>query len=188
MTHNQPLPASSYSLVVCDESGELWTDSLTIAEAFDRQHSHVLRSIDQLIDDGTLNQSNFGSVKYLDAKGEARRMIRLDERGFLIAMPFIGGRKAREGQVMLVDAFLTLRRQLGLQTESRLSVTENRLAAIEIAMFADHPHWPTILQCKSARLTHRQVCEHTGHKSTDTIRRNLRRMERYGMRKEREVR
>ena len=187
MNQNRSISASSYCAVICDDQGELWTDSLIIAEAFDRQHAHVLRSIDRLISDGVFNQSNFGSVKYLDAKGEARRAIRLDERGFLIAMPFIGGRRAREGQVKLVDEFLSMRRELARQAETRLSATEEslsdveaRLDAIEKGLFAKYPHWLTIIQCKKEGMTHRQTCEQTQHKATDTIRRNLRRMEQYG--------
>ncbi|MFP3706198.1 phage regulatory protein/antirepressor Ant [Paraburkholderia sp. SIMBA_009] len=91
--------------------GELTVDSLTIAREFDRNHKDVLRALDSLIADGTLNGRNFAPVEYADAKGEARRMIELTERGALIAMPFIGGRRARDGQVRLVDAFMRLREQ-----------------------------------------------------------------------------
>ena len=157
------------------------TDSLIVAETFGRQHAHVLRSIDRLITDGAINQSNFGSVAYIDAKGEARRMIRLDERAFLIAMPFIGGRRAREGQVRLVDEFLSLRREVTRQTESILATTESRLQAIEAALFNKYPHWQTIQQCKEAGMTHRQTCQHTHHRDPDTIRRNLRKMESWGV-------
>lgn len=91
--------------------GELTVDSLTIAREFDRNHKDVLRALDSLIADGTLNGRNFAPVEYADAKGEQRRMIELTERGALIAMPFIGGRRARDGQVRLVDAFMRLREQ-----------------------------------------------------------------------------
>ncbi|HDR9061253.1 TPA: Rha family transcriptional regulator [Burkholderia vietnamiensis] len=92
--------------------GEPVVDSLTIAREFGRQHAHVLRTLDSLIADGTLGQSNFGSTDYRDAQGKPRRMIELDERAALISMPFIGGRRSREGQVRLVDAFMRLRVQL----------------------------------------------------------------------------
>ncbi|MEI7294031.1 phage regulatory protein/antirepressor Ant [Paraburkholderia tropica] len=91
--------------------GELVVDSLTIAREFERNHKDVLRALDSLIADGTLNGRNFAPVGYADAKGEQRRMIELTEAGALIAMPFIGGRRAREGQVRLVNAFMALREQ-----------------------------------------------------------------------------
>lgn len=85
------------------------TDSLTIAREFGRRHGNVLRTLDSLIADGTIGRLNFESAEYLDEQGKGRRMVELDERGALIAMPFIGGRSSRAGQVRLVDAFLRLR-------------------------------------------------------------------------------
>ncbi|MFM0614536.1 phage regulatory protein/antirepressor Ant [Paraburkholderia nemoris] len=87
------------------------TDSLTIAHEFGRPHKNVLASIDGLIVDGTINRLDFKPVEYVDAKGERRRAFELTERAALIAMPFIGGRKSREGQVRLVDAFIRFRSQ-----------------------------------------------------------------------------
>ncbi|MBF0185999.1 MAG: Rha family transcriptional regulator [Magnetococcales bacterium] len=172
---------AAYCPVVCDEEGELWTDSLIIAEAFERNHRDVLRSIDQLVADGTIGRRNFAQSSYYNLQNKPQRMIRLDERGFLIAMPFIGGRRARQGQVRLVDEFLTLRRQITKQTEQRLSNSEQRLTAIEQALFRKHPHWPTILRCKAKGMSHRMTCIFTKHKDPDTIRRNLRRMEECGI-------
>lgn len=97
---------------VCD--GEVVTDALTIADEFGRRHDNVLASLDSLIAGGTINDLDFKAVEYRDAKGQMRRTIELTERGALISMPFIGGRKSREGQVRLVDAFLEMREQLRL--------------------------------------------------------------------------
>jgi Rha family phage regulatory protein len=90
-------------------AGAAVTDSLVIAQAFGRAHKNVLSSLDGLISDGTINGLDFKPVQYRDGKGERRRAIELTERGALIAMPFIGGARAREGQVRLVDAFMMLR-------------------------------------------------------------------------------
>lgn len=88
------------------------TDSLTIAREFGRRHDNVLQSIDALIDDSTINALDFKVVKYIDAKGEHRKKIELTERGALIAMPFIGGKKSRQGQALLVDAFIKMRNEI----------------------------------------------------------------------------
>ncbi|KGS41993.1 MULTISPECIES: Rha family transcriptional regulator [Burkholderia] len=101
--------APSVSTLVQVHGGKLVTDSLTVAHEFGRNHKNVLRTIDSLIADGTINRLNFEPVSYTDAKGEKRRMIQLDERGALIAMPFVGGRNSRIGQSRLVDAFLAMR-------------------------------------------------------------------------------
>ncbi|MEX3941607.1 Rha family transcriptional regulator [Paraburkholderia sp. BR10937] len=92
--------------------GKPMTDTLTIARVFKREHKNVLQSTDALIADSTINGQDFKSVEYVDAKGEKRRMIELTERGALIAMPFVGGKNSRAGQVRLVDAFLSMRERL----------------------------------------------------------------------------
>ncbi|WMW78992.1 Rha family transcriptional regulator [Undibacterium cyanobacteriorum] len=90
-------------------NGEPVTDSLVIAREFQRRHDNVIQSIKNLIGDGTINRLDFKVVKYCDAKGEDRKKIELTERGALTAMPFIGGRKSRQGQKILVASFLALR-------------------------------------------------------------------------------
>ncbi|WP_176314668.1 Rha family transcriptional regulator [Burkholderia vietnamiensis] len=101
--------------------GATVTDSLTIAREFGRHHKHVLRTLDSLIADGTVDRPNFEPVTYTDEMNRAQRMIELDERGALIAMPFIGGRNSRAGQVRLVDAFLSMRaRTHGVRGEARV--------------------------------------------------------------------
>jgi Rha family phage regulatory protein len=85
------------------------TDSLVIADEFKRRHDNVLQSLDGLIADGTIGRLEFKESSYLNAQNKAQRKIELTERGALVAMPFIGGRNSRIGQVRLVNAFLALR-------------------------------------------------------------------------------
>jgi Rha family phage regulatory protein len=97
------------TLVVHLSKGEPVTDSLAISEEFGRRHDNVIQSLENLVKDGTINRLDFKVVKYSDAKGEQRKKIELSERGALIAMPFIGGKKSRQGQVILVNSFLAMR-------------------------------------------------------------------------------
>lgn len=108
------------------------TDSLVIAREFERKHGNVLQSIESLIADGTIGRLEFKPSSYLNEQGKKQRMIELSERGALIAMPFIGGKKSRRGQVRLVDAFIAIRdeaaRQSGAWLESRQRATVGYLA------------------------------------------------------------
>jgi len=52
--------------------------SREIAELTGKSHGHVLRDIKSLIEQGAVNQSNFGLVDYTDAKGEKRPEYLLD--------------------------------------------------------------------------------------------------------------
>jgi Rha family phage regulatory protein len=111
-TLTTPTPGSADIALVHIRGGELFTNSLAIAREFGRRHDNVLQTLDSLIADGTINHLDFKVVEYIDAKGEKRRMIELDERGGLVVMPFVGGRNARKGQARLVDAFLHMRERL----------------------------------------------------------------------------
>lgn len=118
---NHPINQKQSGNLIELSNGEAWTTSLIIADEFGRRHADVLKSIDALIADSTLNERDFSLVDYRDAKGEARRAFRLTERAALIAMPFIGGRKSREGQKRLVDAFMAMRRVLKQHDAHRAS-------------------------------------------------------------------
>lgn len=115
--------------------GQPMTDSLTIAREFGRPHKNVLQSIDKLIEDGTIGRLEFKPSTYINEQNKTQRMIELNERGALIAMPFIGGKKSREGQVRLVDAFLALRGELVAQSvdwaDSRQAVSTGFKAVME---------------------------------------------------------
>ncbi|QUS57337.1 Rha family transcriptional regulator [Pseudovibrio brasiliensis] len=91
------------------ENGKPVTDTLVIAEVFGREHRDVLRSVRSLIDDNTIGLREFAQSSYLNAQNKDQPMYQLSERAALIAMPFIGGRKSKEGQRKLVDAFLEYR-------------------------------------------------------------------------------
>ena len=108
--------------------GKPLTDSLTIAREFVRRHDNVLQSLDDLIADGTINRLEFKVVKYTDTKGEQRRMIELTERGALIAMPFIGGKNSRAGQVRLVGAFLSMRDELAVHHSGDWAESRRKVA------------------------------------------------------------
>ena len=55
------------------------TTSLKIAEVTGKEHKHVIRDIENLVDTGKFNESNFGFSTYQDKKGEFRKMYILDQ-------------------------------------------------------------------------------------------------------------
>ena len=81
--------------------------SLNIAAVFDREHSHVMTSITNIGE--IISHDDIVASTYTDTRGKSQPLILLNERAALIAMPFIGGEKSKEGQVALVDAYLAYR-------------------------------------------------------------------------------
>ena len=58
------------------------TPSLQVAEAFGKEHFHVMRDIRNLLESDDFSQSNFGLVHYMDANGEERPMYIMSRDGF----------------------------------------------------------------------------------------------------------
>lgn len=114
--------------------GKPVTNSLAISREFGRRHDNVLQSLDGLIEDGTISRLEFKETAYKDAQGKKQRMIELTERGALIAMPFIGGKNSRIGQVRLVDAFLAMRDELVSHCGNWLA-SRKQLATTTAAMY-----------------------------------------------------
>ena len=92
--------------LVEQHDGKAVTTSTKVAEVFGKQHAHVIRAIEKLLQDqDVFNRSNFGLVEYTDAKGEKRPMYEMDRDGFtLLAMGFTG-QKALQFKLSYIDAF-----------------------------------------------------------------------------------
>lgn len=60
------------------------TDSLIVADEFNKRHKNVLQAFDNLECSPEFNRLNFQPVEYIDSKGERRRMIKMTKDGFLI--------------------------------------------------------------------------------------------------------
>jgi Rha family phage regulatory protein len=84
------------------------TDSLTVAEFFDKRHDHVIRDIEEkiLVDaDKEFTAPNFGVSYYKDSTGKKNKMYVMTKDGFsLLAMGFTG-KKAMEFKVKYIAAF-----------------------------------------------------------------------------------
>lgn len=104
--------------LVCIKDDQVMTTSKAMAESFGRDHKNVLASIEKLIESRHLGELEFKPTSYTDKSNRQSKMYLLTERGFLIAMPFIGGSKSKDGQVRLVDRFIEMREAL----EKRKSV------------------------------------------------------------------
>jgi Rha family phage regulatory protein len=105
---NEPTIRDGFTdLGIFEKSEDAWTTSRDLARVFEKQHGHVMRDIDRIMEEGVeeFNRSNFGVVKYKDGKGEMRRAYRMTRKGFsLVAMGFTG-KKAMEFKVAYIEAF-----------------------------------------------------------------------------------
>jgi phage regulator Rha-like protein len=106
------------ALVIHGKNNQIIVDSRDLAKEFGRDHKSVLRSLEELYQDGTISRHECVPRDY-KKRGRDYRCYELNKAGFLKAMPFIGGRKSREGQRRLVDAFLEQESKLERQSKER---------------------------------------------------------------------
>ncbi|CAI1769734.1 Uncharacterized phage-encoded protein [Serratia fonticola] len=106
----------------------------TVAIEFGRRHDNVMQSIRSLIESGHLGALDFKDSSYISKQKKELPCYALTERGFLIAMPFIGGDKARDGQVRLVDSFMEFRKRAERDAEIK---AEREVARMEYRPMTD---------------------------------------------------
>lgn len=137
--------------MITEKDGVPVTTSRVVAEQFGKQHGHVLRDIEDLInqlksepvaDDPnqskngavtrTFAEENFITTMYRDAKGEQRPMYLLTRDGFtLLAMGFTGAR-AVQFKVAYINAFNRMERLIsGGIRSSTMKQIEDRLISLE---------------------------------------------------------
>ena len=92
---------------------EAVTDSLTVAEYFQKRHDRVLRAIENLIEGLPKNGvSYFIKSSYTDASGKGNLMYLMNRDGFsLLAMGFTG-KKALQWKLKYIEAFNQMEKAL----------------------------------------------------------------------------
>ena len=94
------------------DGGSMFTTSLIVAQAFEKEHKDVLRAISNLECSEEFNERNFAPVEYKDAKGEMRPAYRMTRDGFsFLAMGFTG-KKAAAWKEKFLEAFNAMEQTL----------------------------------------------------------------------------
>ena len=108
----QELVAQPVENILEADARGMFTTSLIVAQAFEKEHKNVLRDIENLECSALFNELNFEPVEYKDAKGEMRPAYRLTRDGFaFLAMGFTGKRAALWKEKFL-EAFNAMERRL----------------------------------------------------------------------------
>lgn len=116
--------------IVQINENRMFTTSLVIAEAFEKEHKNVLRDIENLECSEEFNRLNFEPVEYKDAKGEMRPAYRITRDGFaFLAMGFTG-KKAAAWKEKFLAAFNAMEQQLLQPEYSRLLAAREQLPRV----------------------------------------------------------
>ncbi len=134
------------------------TNSLKVAESFEKQHKHILRDIDSLKED----VPNFGLIFFEttepDSYGRDRRIYLMNRDGFsLLAMGFTGS-KAIQFKLKYINAFNQMEKELNkpMSIEDMIitqaqSVKELKQDVSELKKVVDNEVWLTERQKKNVQ-------------------------------------
>lgn len=110
---------------------QIKTDSLKVAEAFDKRHTNILRAIENLDCSKEFTELNFELSEYIDKSGRSLPMYRMTKDGFIFLVMGFTGPKAAKVKEAFISAFnqmaeLLLKQQNQLQTIQAGSVVQLR--------------------------------------------------------------
>ena len=90
------------------------TTSLKIAECFEKNHFHVMRDIQSLIEQcpKDFTASNFGLSEYTDSTGRKLPMYTVFFDGFILLVMGYTGKKALQMKLAYIEAFNAMRTKL----------------------------------------------------------------------------
>lgn len=107
------------------------TDSLKVADAFNKKHKNVMQSIDNKIhsaENPAQFKKMFVEATYQDASGKSNRMYYMNRDGFtFIAMGFTG-RKADDFKLKYIQAFNEMEKQIRQPKSERLEIMKKNSA------------------------------------------------------------
>ena len=90
---------------------EPMTDSLTVADVFNKRHDRVIRAIENIIKDSPQKWGQcFRKSSYTDASGKTNKMYLMNERAYSVLVMGFTGKKALEWKWKYADAFEMLRK------------------------------------------------------------------------------
>lgn len=101
------------------------TDSLTVAELFEKRHKHVLEKIEKILNDSAENSAQcFHKTRYKDASGKWNTKYLMNRDGFTFLVMGFTGKKANEWKWKYIDAFnklekVVMERQTSVWLETR---------------------------------------------------------------------
>ena len=116
------------------------TTSLILAEAFEKQHKHVIEAIEKKIstaENSALLKNMFVEDSYIASNGKQNKMYYLNRDGFtFIAMGFTG-KKADEFKLKYIDAFNQMENQIKEKTQFRLPTNLNEMSTMFYSVMKD---------------------------------------------------
>ena len=141
MTTANPLLATPEHFITA-QNGQLITTSLAIAEAFEKQHQHVMQKIEGLDIPSDFLSSNFSlhNQKVTFGKGGQRdsKIYRMTKDGFMLLVMGFTGKKAMAIKIAYINAFNMMAEELARQQKHADQVKQKQLQEIAAKSAQEH--------------------------------------------------
>lgn len=124
--------SKSISLVFNDDSGHILTNSLLVAEKFDKQHKHVIDAIKKLISSAENSAQFFVSSTYVDGSGKTNPMYVMNRDGFSLLVMGFTGEKALQFKLDFIRAFNEMEEMLRNTQSKQLTTAEMFLQIAQV--------------------------------------------------------
>ena len=98
--------------LVSYSNNQLVTNSLLVAQKFNKQHAHVIRSIKDLISANPKLDALFVSATYFDEQSKERPMYIMNRDGFSLLVMGFTGKDALNFKLEFIEAFNNMERQI----------------------------------------------------------------------------
>ena len=120
-------------LVFRGQNDQVITNSLLVAETFEKEHRNVLKSIRKLMSATNVAVAQmFDETTYVNEQGKEQPMFVMNRDGFtLLAMGF-SGEKALKFKVDYINAFNKMEAELKSQQTKQLSAAESLLQSVQL--------------------------------------------------------
>ena len=120
-------------LVFRGQNDQVKTNSLLVAETFEKEHRNVLKSIRKLMSATNVAVAQmFDETTYVNEQGKEQPMFFMNRDGFtLLAMGF-SGEKALKFKVDYINAFNEMEAELKSQQTKQLSAAESLLQSVQL--------------------------------------------------------
>lgn len=106
---NNLLSLNDFETVFAPDRCDIRISSRLIAQHFSKEHSTVLRAINNCQCSKEFSRDNFVVAKYKDKQGEYRKEVMLTEKGFNMVVLAFSGKKAAQYREAYINAFTELR-------------------------------------------------------------------------------
>ncbi|EAI9678624.1 phage antirepressor Ant [Campylobacter coli] len=135
---------------------KVFTDSLFIAEVFEKNHAHILRDIKNMCDD-EFKTLNFKEANYKASNGKTNPCYNLTRDGFSLLVMGFTGEKAYKWKILFIKAFNEMEKRLkNLEQEKMQKLAFHQKIGYKSQLAQQKEHYENKIKALKYDLEHKK--------------------------------